>query len=83
MISTLTPDGQEARLEVMAAAVLIDGQIRLRAYAGPDLLLDAPISRRRALVLACDLLTIATGLKLRERSAPAIDDGYSERGSAG
>jgi hypothetical protein len=53
-------------LVVLAATV--DAEIRLRVYRGGDLEADAPLSRRRALLLASDLLDAA----LREPGDPLV-----------
>lgn len=42
-----------------AIPVVIDGQIRLRIYAGPRLKVDMPLRLRQALVLAAQLLNHA------------------------
>lgn len=43
-------------LPLHAIPVLIDGDVRLRVYAGRDLKVDMPLRPRQALVLAASLL---------------------------
>jgi hypothetical protein len=64
-------------LVVLAATV--DAEIRLRVYRGGDLEAEAPLSRRRAVILASDLIDAA----LRELGDPLVLEAPLEDGVAG
>ena len=62
-------------LPLHAIPVLLNGEVRLRVYAGPRLELDMPLRPRQALVLAAQLMNLALAA---DHSTASADRGVLE-----